>query len=248
MTILFVTLLLSRGVVQKMNRRVLVVAAHPDDEVLGCGATIAKYVQQGSDIHVMILAEGITSREITRDREKHTDELGRLQCAAKTANDILGVTSLMIHDYPDNRMDSINLLDIIKVIENHIEQIKPSAILTHGASDVNIDHRRIHEAVVTACRPTPQNRVDTLLFFEIPSSTEWQVPTLTSYFMPNWFEDVSSTLNVKLEALNAYESELRPWPHPRSLKAAECLARWRGATIGVDAAEAFMLGRKIGRV
>ncbi|MBI5485465.1 MAG: PIG-L family deacetylase [Deltaproteobacteria bacterium] len=228
-------------------RRVLVVAAHPDDEVLGCGATIAKYVRNGDEVHVLILAEGATSRDAERNREERGAELSELAEAAHMAKDILGVTSLSLHDFPDNRMDSIDLLDIVKVIECHIEKTRPEIILTHHTGDVNIDHRRIHEAVVTACRPTPSLSVHTLLFFEVSSSTEWQPPGSAPVFAPNWFEDISETVSLKLQALEAYHMEMRPWPHSRSVDAVNHLARWRGASVGVEAAEAFVLGRNLVR-
>jgi LmbE family N-acetylglucosaminyl deacetylase len=118
-------------------------------------------------------------------------------------------------------------------------------VLTHHAGDVNIDHRVVHDAVIAACRPQPGYSVKELLFFEVPSSTEWRPPGSAEPFNPNWFFDITSTLATKMEALRAYEAELRAFPHPRSLKAVEALALWRGATAGVEAAEAFVLGRKI---
>ncbi len=142
-------------------------------------------------------------------------------------------------------MDSIPLLDIIRSIEGSIARIKPDTVLTHHAGDLNIDHRRVHEAVATACRPQLGHPVRTLLSFEVPSSTEWQLGASAPTFVPNWFEDITSTLERKLAALDAYEAELRAWPHPRSRQAVEHLARWRGATIGAQAAEAFMLGRQL---
>ncbi len=229
----------------QLTSKILVVAAHPDDEILGCGATIAKHVQHGDEVHVVILAEGVTSREAVRSRETHQEELSQLAQAAHRANTVLGVHSLTLHDFPDNRMDSLDRLDIIKAVEAYVHQIKPDIVYTHHVGDVNIDHRRIHEAIVTACRPVPEHAVKTLLLFEVASSTEWQPPASAPAFSPNWFVDVSVTLEQKLKALAEYESEMRPWPHARSMKALEHLARWRGATIGVEAAEAFMLGRKI---
>ena len=224
---------------------VLVVAAHPDDEVLGCGGAIAKHVQEGDRVHVLILAEGATSRNRERDRQQFQTELSDLEISANQASKILGVNSLFLHSFPDNRMDSCDLLDIVKVIEQAIEQYQPQIVYTHHSGDVNIDHRRIHEAVITSCRPLPNHSVHTLLFFEIPSSTEWQTSGSAPPFIPNWFIDISETLSLKLKALEAYQSEMRAYPHPRSLKAVEYLARWRGATIGVQAAEAFMLGRNL---
>ena len=224
---------------------ILVVAAHPDDEVLGCGGTIAKYSQQGDIVHVIILAEGVTSRDTQRSLEKRQHELSALTQAAHQASEILGVASLTLHDFPDNRMDSCDLLDVVKVIEQAIDQYRPEIIFTHHNSDVNIDHRRIHEAVVIATRPIPGRVVNTLLFFEIASSTEWQTHGSASAFAPNWFVDISDTLSLKLKALEVYQSEMRPWPHARSITALEYLARWRGANVGVEAAEAFVLGRNI---
>lgn len=224
---------------------ILVVAAHPDDEVLGCGGAIAKHVQQSDQVHILVLAEGATSREITRNREKFQPDLSALAISSRKASQILGVSSLFLDSFPDNRMDSCDLLDIVKVIERAIEKHQPQIVYTHHSGDVNIDHRRIHEAVVTACRPIPNHPVRTLLFFEIPSSTEWQPPSSAQSFSPNWFVDISETLLLKLKALEAYESEIRPYPHPRSVKAVEYLARWRGATVGVQAAEGFILGRNL---
>ena len=226
-------------------KKVLVVAAHPDDEILGCGATIARHVQAGDEVHVIILAEGATSRDEKRDRDKRHDDLANLAAASQKARSILGTTSLTLHHFPDNRMDSVDLLDVIKVVESTTTQIKPEIVYTHHAGDLNIDHRLTHQAVVTACRPLPQQTVNTLLFFEVPSSTELQTSGAVPSFTPNWFVDVSTTLASKLEALRAYGAEIPPWPHSRSIEAVEHLAHWRGSNIGVEAAEAFVVGRII---
>lgn len=224
-------------------KSILIVAAHPDDEVLGCGGTIAKLADQGAIVHVAFLADGVFAR--TGDAGAQQAELNARRAAAQKACDILGVKSVSFGDFPDNRMDTVALLDIIKAVEELIVEHRPDTVFTHHSGDVNIDHRRIHEAVVTACRPQLGHPVKTLLCFEVPSSTEWQLPGSASVFAPNWFVDISDTLKRKLDALNAYDTELRAWPHPRSVQGVEHLARWRGATVGVDAAEAFMLGRKL---
>ncbi|MGG3887908.1 PIG-L deacetylase family protein [Metabacillus fastidiosus] len=227
-------------------RKVLVIAAHPDDEVLGCGGSMARHVKEGAIVHSVILAEGITSREAKRNREAHREEFALLHQAAQRANDILGVHHLKLLDFPDNRMDSLDRLDIIKIIEELINEVKPNIIYTHHSGDVNIDHRRIHEAVVTAVRPIPGNHyVEELLFFETASSTEWMTPGSAPVFVPNWYVNIENTLALKLRALEAYAYEMREWPHARSTRALDYLAKWRGANIGVQAAEAFMLGRKI---
>lgn len=225
--------------------RVLVIAAHPDDEVLGCGGTIARHAANGDEVHVVIMAEGITSRSSGRDVNHSATDLSDLAKVAHEANHALGVVSLEMLSFPDNRIDSLDRLDVIKAVEQIVARIKPEIVYTHHSGDVNIDHRIVHEAVYTACRPVPEHSVKTLLFFEIPSSTEWMPAGSAPHFAPNWFVDISSHLENKLEALRIYSQEMRPWPHARSVEALGYLARWRGATIGSPAAEAFVLGRKL---
>lgn len=229
-------------------KKILIVAAHPDDEVLGCGGSIAKWSKFGHEVHILIMAEGITSREKKRERAAHQEELSYLAQSSQKASKILGVQSLKLLEYPDNRMDSVNLLDIIKSIEEHIDKVMPEVVVTHHSGDLNIDHRIVHQAVLTACRPHPGNIVTRILSFEIPSATEWQSPTYRSHFSPNWFEDISDVLELKIKALKAYHSEMREWPHSRSIKGVESLSRWRGASMGYEAAEAFMLLRELRQI
>ncbi len=223
----------------------LVFAAHPDDEVLGCGATIARLAAEGWNIHVLIMAEGATSRSQQRNRLLHQEALSNLAKAAELANSSLGAKTVKLYSMPDNRLDSLDLLDIVKVVEAEIERHQPSLVLTHHAGDLNIDHKILHEAVITACRPLPDSSVKSLLFFEVPSSTEWRPPASGQSFLPNYYYDVSEYLIKKLDALKIYQSEIRSFPHPRSFEAVRYLAQWRGATVGCSAAEAFMLGRTI---
>jgi LmbE family N-acetylglucosaminyl deacetylase len=227
------------------KKRVLVVAAHPDDEVLGCGGTIAWHANSGDLVQVLIVAEGSTSRQQKRDRLKVQDELSALAKAAQVAGSILGAAGVELLDLPDNRLDSLDRLDLFKRIEECVERHQPECVYVHHAGDVNVDHRRLHEAVVTACRPAPGHVVKSLLSFEVASSTEWQPPGSASAFQPNWFVDISDQWERKREALVTYSSEMRDWPHARSLEAIEHLARWRGAQVGVEAAEAFCLLRNI---
>lgn len=226
-----------------MSKFILILAAHPDDEVLGCGGTIAKLADEGATIHVAFLADGVYSR--SGEQTIQQEELQIRRTASRKACDILGVKSLSFGDFPDNRMDTVALLDLTKAIESLIAEHQPDIVFTHHAGDLNIDHRRMHEAVVTACRPQHGHPVKTLLSFEVPSSTEWQLTGSAPPFTPNWFVDISKTLNRKMAALEAYAAELRDWPHPRSKQGVEHLAHWRGATVGVDAAEAFILGRQL---
>ena len=224
---------------------VLIVAAHPDDEVLGCGGAIARHAAVGDQVQVLIVAEGATSRQDQRDRLQAVDQLSALSRAAQEAGSILGAAGVELLDLPDNRLDSVDRLDLTKLVELRIERHQPQVVYVHHAGDVNVDHRRLHEAVVTACRPTPGHPVRRLLSFEVASSTEWQPPGSAAAFNANWFVDISDQWHQKREALRAYASEMRPWPHARSLEAVEHLARWRGAQVGVEAAEAFCMLRQL---
>jgi LmbE family N-acetylglucosaminyl deacetylase len=227
-----------------MNRRVAVVAAHPDDEVLGCGGTIARHAAEGDEVHVLIVAEGATSRGVVRDRAASGDALSQLAASARRANQLLGTAELELLEFPDNRLDGVDLLDVVKAVESFFDKCKPQTVYTHWPSDLNVDHRVVSEAVQTACRPIPKSTQEQILFFEVPSSTEWRLGA-GGRFEPNHFVDISATLELKRSALAAYGSEMRPWPHSRSLEAVQSLARWRGATVGMEAAEAFVLGRAL---
>lgn len=229
---------------KRSGNNVLVLAAHPDDEVLGCGGTIARHTAMGDRVEVVIMSEGVASRG-EKDGKRLSSQLSKLRRCAEEASSILGVRSLRFHGFPDNRMDSVDLLAVVQAVESELGRANPSIVYTHHAGDVNIDHRRLHDAVIAACRPQPGHGVRELLFFETPSSTEWRPPCSNTVFAPNWFTDISKTLPQKLKAMAAYKPELRVFPHPRSLEALEHLARWRGASVGVQAAEAFMLGRKV---
>lgn len=226
-----------------MTQSILILAAHPDDEVLGCGGSIAKLADEGAAVHVAFMADGVFAR--AGEEQAQRSELVSRRAVAQKACNILGVRSVSFGDFPDNRMDTILLLEITKAVEALIVKYQPETVFTHHAGDVNIDHRRLHDAATSACRPQSGHSVKTLLCFEVPSSTEWQLPGSAPVFMPNWFVDISVTLVRKMAALEAYADELRAWPHPRSLQGVEHLAHWRGATVGVDAAEAFILGRQL---
>ena len=220
-------------------KTILVIAAHPDDEVLGCGGTIARLTSEGNCVYTLILGEGVTSRDRKRDLAKRENEIAELKKQAENANRILGVKKVYTFDFPDNRFDSVPLLDIIKTIEETKDGFKPDIVFTHHIGDLNIDHQITFKAVMTAFRPTIDESVKEIYSFEIPSSTEWNGPSSLTYFMPDYFVDVNKSLDIKINALKEYEMELRDFPHPRSLKAVELNAKQWGVKMGFEAAEAF---------
>ncbi len=224
--------------------KVLVVAAHPDDEVLGCGGTMARLAREGHAVHVAIMAEGITSRHSRRD-DADPGELSRLHQQAQAAAAQVGAKEVRLFKLPDNRLDTVPLLDIVKLVEDQVQELQPEVIYTHHPGDLNIDHGVVHRAVLTATRPLPGLSVREIYAFEVPSSTEWAFQRLEPVFRANVFVDVSATLEAKLAALACYEGEGRPFPHPRSPEALRANAvRW-GSVAGCEAAEAFELVRLV---
>ena len=226
-----------------MKNSVLVVAAHPDDEVLGCGGTIKKITKMGIKVNIMFLSDGVSSRKM--GQKKFKSEISNRRKACIKACKILGAKKPVFYNFPDNALDTVPLLKIVKLIEYNLKKHKPETIYTHYSNDLNIDHSIVNKAVITACRPIKKNSVKTLLFFEVPSSTEWQIASKKNQFFPNWFENIEKELKTKIKALKIYKKEMRQWPHPRSSRGIKALAEWRGATSGCKAAEAFILGRKV---
>lgn len=217
-----------------MTNCVLVVAAHTDDEALGCAGTIARHVAEGDSVYAVFMADGVTSRT----ESSQADYARRMQ-AAENARVILGIKEYYYLNLPDNRMDSIPLIDVIQKLELITDKVKPNIIYTHHHGDLNVDHRITHQAVMTACRPLPESCVRAIYAFEVMSSTEWATPTQEP-FLPNYFVDISKYLNIKRDALNAYHVEMRNVPHSRSFEHLSSLAIHRGNSVGVFAAEAFM--------
>lgn len=189
----------------------LTVAAHPDDEVLGCGGTMARLAEEGWQVHALILAEGATDRAAVRNRAGHQAELSDLARAAQAAASALGIAGVRLLAFPDNRMDGVELLDVVKQVEVEIERLKPQRIYTHHRDDLNVDHRTVHDAVSAATRPQPGACVREVLTFEVPSATEWRLAGSGMPFVPNVFVDIGRTLAKKRRALEAYAGEMRPF-------------------------------------
>lgn len=222
--------------------KILIVAAHPDDEILGCGGTISKLVKDGHEAFTLILGEGITSRDEKRNAKLKSPEIKVLKRQAVQANKLIGVKQVFMHDFPDNRFDTVSFLDIVKAIEKVKKKVKPEKIFTHYEKDLNIDHQITQRAVITAARPLPKESVKEILSFEILSSTEWNNPQT---FFPDAFFDITNTIEDKLSALSEYKSELRKFPHPRSLKGVRLNAENWGMKTGVRFAEVFKIVRSL---
>jgi LmbE family N-acetylglucosaminyl deacetylase len=220
--------------------KILVVAAHPDDEVLGCGGTMSRLSSESSEVFVLILGEGVTSRDCCRDAASREKDLRELHQAAQRANSLLGVKEVFFETLPDNRFDSLDLLDVVKVVEGYVAELEPEWVFTHSGDDLNKDHRITFQSVLTATRPLPGHFLRGVFSFPILSSTEWN---FEKAFNPNFFVDIENSLDVKTRAMSCYPSELREWPHPRSLQTIEHHARLFGSFVGKGAAEPFRIVR-----
>lgn len=219
-----------------MTKTVLVVAAHTDNEALGCAGTIAKHMAAGDVVHLLFMTDGVGSRKF------NANEADKRLTAAQKAAEILGVNSFTNLNFPDNRMDSVPLLDVVKEVESKIDEIQPEVIYTHHISDLNVDHQVTHKAVMTACRPQPGFCVKEIYAFEVLSSTEWQTPSLVP-FTPDVFVDITDLIDLKKQVLEAYSEEMRQPPHSRSIENAIRLNALRGNAGGYGYSEAFQLLR-----
>ncbi|MBA3010715.1 MAG: PIG-L family deacetylase [Desulfobacula sp.] len=208
---------------------VLALVAHGDDEVIGCGATLAKHVQQGDRVYLIVVADGVSSRE-KKDKTK------RDQALAESC-DILGIHLLHQFDFKDNQLDQYPLLELVKAVEQQTRKIPFDTVYTHSNKDLNIDHRVVHDIALTVFRPLPEEIVRKMYAFEIMSATHWYDPD--AVFNPRRFVDVEKLWEKKMQALEAYAMELREFPHARSKQALKALAQFRGCQAGMEKAEAF---------
>lgn len=229
------------------DKKIMVVVAHPDDELLGLGGTMNKLISQyGTKTHVVILGEGLTSRLNNRDVSKWESELKIHKNNILTAQQFIGYHSCNTYEIPDNRFDTVALLDIIKIIENEKSIFKPDIIFTHHGGDLNIDHQKTFEAVITSIRPMEGEQVKAIITFETPSGTEWRASSDPKHFIPNLFIEISKiNLNAKINGMESYEYEKREYPHPRSPKSLQILAQRWGVAVGVSYAEAFNIIRVV---
>ena len=223
---------------------VLVVAAHPDDEILGCGGTIARLAREGHQVRIAILAEGISSRYAHRE-DADPGQLQHLHAQAQQAGNKVGAREVVLCKLPDNRLDTVPLLEVVKLVEELVARFRPEVIYTHHPGDLNVDHGVVHRAVLTATRPVAGQCVSEIYAFEVPSSTEWAFQRLEPSFRPNVFVDITKTLETKIDALACYDTEMRKFPHPRSAEALRAIATRWGSVVGLPAVEAFELIRSV---
>lgn len=223
---------------------VLCIVAHPDDEVIGVGGTLARHAADGDDVHICILSDGVTSRY---DNVEAADvEIQQRRQRAQEAADTLGGT-VSLYGFPDNSFDTVPLLDIIQTVEAEIDEQNPDIVYTHHYGDLNVDHELTCRATITATRPLTDSSVDRVLAFETLSASEWSVPRPDNAFQPTSFVDVTDSLDTKSEALSVYEQELREPPHPRTIDTVRKNTEVWGSKVGVPAAEPFELLREVNR-
>lgn len=222
------------------KKKILVISAHPDDETLGCGGYILKYNKK-FDFYSAFFCNGVSSRKI--QNSKINNLIKRRKNAFVKASKMLGIKKFYGFDYPDNQLDKVPLLEIIKKIEELIKIIKPAKIFTHSDLDLNIDHKIISKAVITATRPINKVVVNEVLFFEILSSSEWSFNE--NKFSPNLYTDISDQIKRKISVFKCYKDELRKFPHPRSIEGIKILSQYRGMESGTKYAESFKIVRSI---
>tara|TARA_B100000787_G_C16183891_1_gene293454 strand:+ start:90 stop:770 length:681 start_codon:yes stop_codon:yes gene_type:complete len=224
-------------------KKIMLVAAHPDDELLGSAGTLLFYKKRGYNIKIIFLSDGESSRNISENKKKILIKKRKSQ--AKKISKLCKFTEPVFAEFPDNRLDTIPMLTIVKFVENEIKKFKPTIIITHNENDLNIDHKLTFEAVVTATRPSTKTFVKSIYCFETPSSTENNFSKIKVNFNPNLFFDISKFIDQKIKLLKIYKDEIKSYPHSRSLEGIKVLAKYRGTQIGVKYAEAFYILREL---
>lgn len=223
-------------------KKILIISAHPDDEILGCGGLIKKNIKKKNRIRILFLAEGVTSRY---PKNELNNSIVIKKSEMRNKNAILALNSLgvkkseiFLSTNKCCRLDDFNQLEIVKVIEKHIKEFKPNQIFTHWHSDANIDHRIVHQATITASRPVYKFKINLIASYEVLSSTEWN---FKESFNPNYFEDITDYIDDKVRALKFYKDEIKSYPHSRSIKSIISLSNYRGVQSGFKNAEAFQI-------
>ena len=224
------------------NEVILIIVAHTDDETIAMGGTIAKHVSEGDEVFAISMTDGVGSRIAGTKENVQTRKDSAIR-----ASKILGFSWAVNANFPDNSMDSVPLLEVIKIIEAEKKKINPTIIYTHSSADLNIDHRVVAEATLTAFRPQPNETWKEIRAFEVASATDYSHEDVTTSFIPNLYISISAFWDKKIQALEQYNEEIREEPHSRSFRGIENLANYRGNQVGLNQAEAFQILRKIER-
>ena len=227
-----------------MKEKILVICAHPDDEVLGCGGSLLKHRDIKNEINLVFVFEGSSARYDTLNNKKIIKDIQNRENAAKKVSKILKAKTVTFLNYPNLRFQNTQLLDMTKKIENKIKEINPNIIYTHSNTDLNRDHRLCLEMVVAATRPVLKKNIRTILSFEIPSSTEWSYSSFGK-FTPNYFENINNHVKEKIKLMKIYNTETRKVPHPRSVENILSQSRMAGSQCGFSYAERFQVIRII---
>ncbi len=220
------------------KKKILIIAAHPDDEILGCGGTIIK-LKDKCEIFTIFMTDGVSARGATSSKKEK--QIRKRACIKLF--EFLKIKKPIFLNLPDNQLDKLPLLKIVKKIEKHLFKIDPDEVFTHYENCLNIDHKITFQATITACRPIKNLNIKKILSFEIPSSTDWSLSK--KKFNPNYFVNITNQISKKINALKYYKMELRKDPHSRSLNSIKALSKFRGASSGVMFAEAFYINRII---
>lgn len=225
--------------------KILVIAAHPDDEIYGMGGTMAKLSAEGHEVHVLIVTDGCTAQY--RNREDLEEIVYKKRAEAVAANTLLGVKNVHFGTFPDMKLDTVPHIEVNQLIEQIIDEVQPEAVYTHFYGDVNLDHQMVYRSTLVAVRPVPGQCVRELYCYSVPSSTEWSPQLEHTAFCPNVMVDISAFSMRKEEALRAYQTELREYPHPRSPQYVREMDRACGLQWGMGDSETFLLLRKCDR-
>mgnify|MGYP004502744351 CR=1 FL=1 len=225
-------------------KKILIVVAHPDDEILGMGGTIAKYASEGAEIALLIVTDGSTSQYESNPNLKMILENKKIE--TKRAADIVGITHIFYGGLPDMKLDMIEHIVINATIEKVINEFNPDIVYTHFEGDVNKDHQCVYQSTLVACRPTPGQKITELYSFSVPSSTEWSPQNSKTVFIPNVYIDIEGEFSQrKYSAMSEYETEIREYPHPRSIETLRILDQAVGLQVGLKCAESFIAHRVV---
>ncbi len=218
--------------------RVLAIAAHPDDETIGAGGVIARHVAHGDEVYWCIVTQGYSppwSEETLAEARSQVDEV----------QEVLGFREVFLLGFPTVKLNTVPYIDLCSALQQVVDQVQPEIVYTTPRDDINQDHRIVYEATLVAARPLPSSSVRRLLCYEISTTARFGLPAGSTGFAPNVFVDISRYLEKKLEAIRCYRTELREYPHPRSVKGLRLLAEERGLSVGLQAAECFQLVREL---